>query len=81
MACDSVCDLMSKPIAPPSQYWAIQKQGVTVQRHETVAEHLGSITYAIPESCDTAPMSESELSQATPETDVLTTREERILGI
>jgi hypothetical protein len=72
---------VTKSIAPPSRYWAIQKNGTTVQRHETVAEDLESISYVIPDSCDTTPMSESELSQATPETGLLDEREKRILGM
>lgn len=72
---------MSKTITPPSRYWAVQKQGTTVQRHETVAEDLGSVTFVIPQSCDTAPMSESELSQATPETGILNDSEKAILGV
>lgn len=71
---------MVKSIAPPSQYWAVQKQGVTVQRHETVAEDIGSLTFVIPDSCDTESMSESELRQATLCDSILTDRERAILG-
>ena len=72
--------MMVKSIAPPSRYWAVQKQGMTVQRHETVAEEIGSLTFVIPDSCDTEPMSEPELRQATPETSVLSDREKAVLG-
>ena len=72
---------MSKPIAPPSRYWAVQKQGITVQRHETVAENLGSLTFVIPNSCHAKQMSEWELRQETPETDILSDRERAILGV
>lgn len=72
---------MTKSIAPPSRYWAVQKQGLTVQKHETVAEHLGSVTFVIPNSCDTEQLSESELRQATKETSILSDREKAILGV
>ena len=72
---------MSKPIAPPSRYWAVQKQGITVQRHETVAENLGSLTFVIPNNCHAEQMSEWELRQETPKTDILSDRERAILGV
>jgi hypothetical protein len=72
---------MTKSIAPPSRYWAVQKDGTTVQRHETVADRLGCISYVIPESCDTAQMSESALSQTPAETSVLTDHEKGVLGL
>jgi hypothetical protein len=72
---------MSKSIAPPSRYWAVQKQGRTVQRHETVAENLGSITFVIPDSCYAEQMSEWELRQATQETGILSDVERAILGV
>ncbi len=72
---------MTRPIAPPSRYWVIQKEGRTVQRHETVAEHLGSVTVVIPESCDTESLSESELRDATPETALLDDHEKDVLGL
>jgi hypothetical protein len=72
---------MSKPIAPPSRYWAVQKEGTTVQRHETVAEKLGSLTFVIPDSCHAEQMSERELRQETPETDILSDVEKAILGV
>jgi hypothetical protein len=72
---------MTKSIAPPSRYWAVQKQGVTVQRHETVVDDLNSVTFVIPNSCDTEQMSESELRQATQETSILSDRERAILGV
>ena len=71
---------MVKSIAPPSRYWAVQKQGITVQKHETVAEDIRSLTFVIPDSCDTEPMSESGLRQATPETSILSDREKAVLG-
>jgi hypothetical protein len=72
---------MTKSISPPSRYWAIQKEGLTVQRHETVAEHLASISYVIPESCDTTSMSEAALDQTPPDTSVLNPHEKGVLGL
>lgn len=72
---------MVESIAPPARYWAVQKQGVTVQKHETVAEDIGSLTFVIPDSCDTEPMSESELRQATLNTSILSERESAVLGL
>lgn len=74
-------DPMTKSIAPPSRYWAVQKDGTTVQRHETVADRLECISYVIPESCDTAPMSESALSRTPAKTGVLTDHEKGVLGL
>lgn len=72
---------MTKSVAPPARYWAIQKDGASVQKHETVAERLESISYVIPESCDTAQMSKEELRQTSRQTSVLTDKEKQILGI
>lgn len=72
---------LAKSIAPPARYWAVQKQGTTVQRHETVAEDLGSVTFVIPQSCETEPMSRSELGAATQRIGVLSARERAILGL
>jgi hypothetical protein len=72
---------MSKPIPPPSRYWAVQKQGITVQRHETVAEKLRSLTFVIPNNCHAEQMSQKELREESPKTDILTNDERAILGI
>jgi hypothetical protein len=72
---------MTKSTAPPARYWAVQKDGITVQRHETVVERLGSVTFVIPDSCQTKQMSKLELRQTTPETSILSDRERAILGV
>jgi hypothetical protein len=72
---------MAKAVSPPSRYWAVQKAERIVQRHETVADDLESLTFVIPESCDTEPMSKSEFSQVSKDTSILSNREKGVLGI
>lgn len=72
---------MSKSVAPPSRYWAVQKDGTTVQRHVSVADRLGSLTYTIPESCSTAQLSRQELGRTTTEPSVLDDDEKVVLGL
>lgn len=70
---------MTKSIAPPSRYWVVQKDGTTVQRHETVAENIESITYVIPDSCTAVSMPEPALRHETSDRSILSDREASVL--
>jgi hypothetical protein len=72
---------MTRSISPPSRYWVVQKDGTAVQRHETVADDLDTISYEIPESCDAVALSAAELRRAVPDHSVLSDHEKRVLGL
>jgi hypothetical protein len=72
---------MTRSISPPSRYWVVQKNGTAVQRHETVAEDLDTISYEIPESCEAVALSAAELRRAVPDQSVLSERERGVLGL
>jgi hypothetical protein len=74
--------MKTERVTAPGRYWAIQKDGTTVMKRETIADDPSSISYVIPAGFEVVELDSLDfLESESVDTSVLTDSEQELLHV